>query len=108
MSKTTAQRIQAIVGLVGLLGAAGIKGYMLGWLDDWRLVAAVMCAMVAGFAGVWTMIDRRQRREHESMNAIWEERRTLRERAGAGAGADDVDRAEDASEGEPRGSASDS
>lgn len=75
MTKQTAQRIQAITSLVGVLGVIGVKLYVIGWLDDWRIVTGAIGVPVALFAWWWWRNSVRTRRERDEMNDRWEARR---------------------------------
>ena len=87
MTKQTAQRIQGIVSLIGLLGVIGVKLYVIGWLDDWRIVSASLGLPALLFVVLWRRHMARARRERDERNERWEARRALLARAeGGGAG----------------------
>lgn len=80
MTKQTAQRLQAIFSLVGVLAVLGVKLYVIGWLDDWRIVALAIAVPTGLFAWWWWRNAVRTRRERDAFNDRWERRRGLAER----------------------------
>jgi hypothetical protein len=77
MTKQTAQRIQAAISLVGVLGVLGVKLYVIGWLDDWRIVTAAIAIPVGVFAWWWWRNAASERRERDAMNERWAARQRV-------------------------------